>query len=225
MKKIAVLLLCAALLVTAAACAAKKPESGLPDDNPTAAGGWSRPDSPEVPDEVREACEKAFEKLIGVDYEPVALLASQVVAGMNYRVLCTARATAPDAEAYYVIVTVYRNLDGDAEVTGILTAEAEAPSGETLMGGWAAPESLAVTDEAMDVFDKAMEELTGMNYIPVVLVGTQVVAGTNWRLLCEQTAVSSDAEAGYALMTIYADLNGGAEITEIAVFTADEAAE
>ena len=48
----------------------------------------------------------------------------------------------------------------------------------------------------------------------------QVVSGTNYCLLCEITPVTPNAEATYALVTVYADLNGGAEITATNDFVA-----
>ena len=65
----------------------------------------------------------------------------------------------------------------------------------------------------------------GMEYTPVALLATQVVAGTNYRLLCEARATVPDAEAEYVILTVYADLQGGAEITDTAEFTADENAQ
>ena len=37
----------------------------------------------------------------------------------------------------------------------------------------------------------------------------------NHAVLCRITAVSPDAESGYALVYIYEDLNGGVEVLEI----------
>ena len=46
----------------------------------------------------------------------------------------------------------------------------------------------------------------------IFLLATQVVAGRNYRLLCKATVVSPDAASTYAIVTVYADLEGGAEI-------------
>ena len=37
----------------------------------------------------------------------------------------------------------------------------------------------------------------------VALLSTQVVAGTNYRILCEATVVYPGAESHYAVMTVY----------------------
>ena len=53
----------------------------------------------------------------GDDLEALDLVATQVVAGMHYSILCELPAVAPDAEPKYSIVIVYQDLEGNAEVT------------------------------------------------------------------------------------------------------------
>ena len=80
---------------------------------------------PEAQDEGFAAFEKAVEGLLGVNYTPVHVLGEQVVAGMNYCVLCQAKVVAPDAAPYYCLVYVYKDLNGEASVTDVaeLTAQ------------------------------------------------------------------------------------------------------
>lgn len=92
-------------------------ESDAKADYADAAGGWSEAASPALTDEAKQALEKACETLAGVEYVPVALLATQVAAGTNYRILCEARATVPNAESGYAIVDVAEALDDSAEIT------------------------------------------------------------------------------------------------------------
>ena len=77
-------------------------------------GGWSVTD---VQDDGLVAYEKATEELVGVSYTPIRVLSSQVVAGMNYCVLCKAQVVAPNAEPYYTLAFIYEDLDGNAELT------------------------------------------------------------------------------------------------------------
>ena len=70
-------------------------------------------------DEAKAAFEKATEGLLCVDYVPVALLSTQVVAGTNYRILCEATEVYPGAETHYAVMTVYEGLDGSANILGI----------------------------------------------------------------------------------------------------------
>ena len=88
----------------------------------------------------------------------------------------------------------------------------------TLPGGWQRAESREITEEQRAVFDKAMEGLLGVNYEPVALEGTQVVAGMNYCFLCNSTVVYPGAETEQVLVYIYEDLDGNASVTEIVPF-------
>ena len=86
---------------------------------------------------------------------------------------------------------------------------------EAKVGGWTLTEDAALTEAAKGAFDKAMEGLVGVNYTPVALLGTQLVSGTNYCLLCEATVVYPDAKPYYAVVTVYQDLQGKAEVRNI----------
>ena len=58
-----------------------------------------------------------WEALDGVAYEPIALLGTQVVAGMNYCILCRAWPATPDAQVGFVLAYVYADLEGNATFT------------------------------------------------------------------------------------------------------------
>lgn len=84
-------------------------------------GGWiSNTENPaEIPQEVLDAFSKAVEGLTGCVYEPVALLASQVVSGMNYCLLCRLTVVYPDAQPTYALVYVYQNIEGVCELARV----------------------------------------------------------------------------------------------------------
>ncbi|MCQ2457356.1 MAG: hypothetical protein MJ142_01335 [Clostridia bacterium] len=84
-----------------------------------------------------------------------------------------------------------------------------------LAGGWMSPEDTAVTADARKAFDKAFEDFTGVSYEPVALLGTQVVAGLNYCLLCKATMVTPEQDTFYALVYIYAALDGSAELLDV----------
>ena len=106
--------------------------------------------------------------------------------------------------------------------------QSKAPAAEkapTVVGGWTISEDAAITDEARAAFEKAMEGFTGVGYEPVALIGTQVVSGTNYCILCEARVIVPDAAPYYALVYVYADLKGGAEILNIAALNLGDIAE
>ena len=91
-----------------------------------------------------------------------------------------------------------------------------APAG-TLVGGWAIADhgAKALPEGAQAAFDKATENLDGAAYTPVALMGTQIVFGTNYCVLCQIAPVVPGARPAWALVYIYADLRGNAEITNV----------
>lgn len=99
----------------------------------------------------------------------------------------------------------------------ILLLCASAAMAEQTVGGWQnIPHDAAeLPDDAQKAFDKALEGLTGAEYVPVAFLSTQVVAGMNYCILCQITPVVPEATPTWALVYIYADLNGNAEMMNV----------
>lgn len=118
--------------------------------------------------------------------------------------------------ASYALVTLYEDLNGGAEITEIRNSDAQAPAvtDEPMDGAAAEPESPEVTEDAKEAVTKATGLLTGATYEPVALLSTQVVNGTNYTMLCKITTVTAEPESHYAVVTVYANSDGTAEITE-----------
>lgn len=97
-------------------------------------------------------------------------------------------------------------------VLGLVSATAE-----TMAGGWSpvVQEAGKLPEDAQTAFDKALEKSDGATYIPVALLSTQVVAGTNYCILCQITPAVPDSVPTWALVYIYADLQGNAEIMNV----------
>ncbi len=206
---------------TEAGTEAKTEETGGETDEPVV-GGWSKPDSPAVTKEIQDYMKKANEVLAGATFEPVAVIGTQVVAGMNYRLLCKETATVPDAKTVYSIVTLYADPQGEVSLSDIVTSSIQAPSSEELDGGISETASPEIPAEAKAAFDKATETLVGATYTPLALSGTQVVAGTNYILFCEKTLSDAEGTKGYAVMTVYAGVDGTYSVVDINDFTQDE---
>ena len=104
---------------------------------------------------------------------------------------------------------------------GAACAEGEKPAeenpalGGAVVGGWAAAEVTEITSDELVVFDKAVEGLMGVKYEPVLLLGTQVVAGTNYAFLCKGTVVYPDALPYWYILYVYEDLQGNAKLLDI----------
>ncbi len=93
---------------------------------------------------------------------------------------------------------------------------------EDIVGGWREAEDGTITDELREIFDKATETLTGVNYVPKKLIATQLVAGMNYKFLCDATVVYPGAKAHEAVLIIYKDLKGNASVIEIIDETMEE---
>ena len=83
------------------------------------------------------------------------------------------------------------------------------------LGGWTAAEDPALTPELQAVFEKGMEGLLGMNYVPVLYLGSQVVAGTNHAFLCQAKAVAPNAPLTWKVVYLYQDLQGNVSVLDI----------
>ena len=227
MRRIFVLILAVLMLaglVSLAACG-KKAADTEPAEG-TLAGGWQRTESPEVTEEVQEKLELAASKLMGAKYIPVACVGRQVVSGTNYLLICRVSPVVPDAEEHWAVVTLYANLEGEAEITDVRDFPGETYLGdEGLAGGWSQPESPELTEDARKAFDKATEALLGVKYEPLALLSTQLVSGTNYCFLCEGTTLTPSAPTTLYLMTVYANLQGQAEVLEITVIETEDTAE
>lgn len=101
-------------------------------------------------------------------------------------------------------------------LTAAAAAEESAPG--MVLGGWELygySSAMLPDEEVQVIFDKAVEGQDGVSYIPVALMGKQIVAGTNYCILCQMVPVVPDAKPAWALVYIYADLEGNAEIKNI----------
>ncbi len=87
-------------------------------------GGWEKNTgntSLKAPENkhVKKVFKKAKKQLMGVKYKGLAYLGSQVVAGTNYCILCKAKTVAPGANANFVLMFIYEDLDGNVSVTSV----------------------------------------------------------------------------------------------------------
>lgn len=182
----------------------------------------------DLTDEESETFEKAMGAQAGMDYEPIAVLATQVVAGRNLAYLCRDTPTsAEDVAAQWDIVVVYSDPQGNASISSVAPIDLadvkttdEAASAEAV-GAWEVQEAssgVAMTPEAAQAFSKASENYDGVEINPLALLGTQVVAGTNYLILGTGNAVVQNPVPVIYVATVYEDLKGNAEFTDVSQF-------
>ncbi|MDO4549504.1 MAG: hypothetical protein Q4D04_15550, partial [Clostridia bacterium] len=187
----------------------------------TMVGAWQIREedwTPEQNPDATAAFVKAMEGMLGVEYEMIACLGSQVVQGVNYCVLCRTTVVAPDGETGYVLAYVYEDLTGSAEITDIVDIDFGAEAEDDLLGGWTVnmdDPALSANEDACGAYDRAMEGFVGVAYHPVAYLGNQVVAGNQYCVLCTGCVTAPDCEPFLALVYVYNDLEGNAEISDI----------
>ena len=228
MKKILIVLMAALLVLTAVACKAKeapKAAEEQPAQEPASVGmvgGWTPAEDFSVTDERRAIFDKGMAVLLGVDYEPLAYLGSQVVAGTNHVFLVKGTVVVPTRPVSYALAYLYEDLQGNVKLLNIadlpIVPQADgtlALPEEGLMGGWAYVEDPAFTDEEEAKLEAALQNQVGASYAIVACVAEQVVAGLNRCLLVQVTPVVPNARPHYALAYVYTDLQGNSSLTQV----------
>ena len=187
-------------------------------------GGWTANTSYStlVGDHENEIFTEAAEKAYATDLKPVQVLATQVVNGTNYAFL-----TYSEDAGTFGIAVVYESLDGEISLTSSAEIDVAAVAGkdnidENLLGGYTVTGSGkpgATSAEAENALTNALQSYVGIsNLMPIALLGTQVVSGTNYRMLCYGAPTTADPQTAVYVVTVYEDLDGKAEISEIQVF-------
>ncbi|MGI0115366.1 hypothetical protein [Zooshikella sp. RANM57] len=106
-------------------------------------------------------------------------------------------------------ITLYQAF-ADSQYT---TNDSATLASSTIPGGW----TLYRTDInrfEMAVFDQALDGLVGVAYTPFA-VSTQVVAGTNYKFICNAQPVYPDAVPYAAIVKVYRPLHGAIQLLSI----------
>ena len=117
-------------------------------------------------------------------------------------------------------VTMYMSIEPEG---GDKAAEetAGAPATGMLAGGWTVTEDPTITDDLNTIFSQALDSYqTGtitVAYTPVTLLGTQVVAGTNYAVLSKASEINNGSK--WVIIYLYQDLEGNASVLSIADVT------
>ncbi|MCR5212622.1 MAG: hypothetical protein K6C41_08745 [Lachnospiraceae bacterium] len=177
-------------------------------------GGWNMPiqNAVELPKDVKAG----FDKVAGKDLVPVALVAQQVVSGTNDMILCR-------KGNEYRMITLYRDLQGTSSITNDVpfvltdyTNGGDKLQTTPLAGGWHTPSeltSIPLPDDAKTAFKNASLGFSGNNIESMALLGTQVVAGMNYAVLCRVTPDVENAVSTVQVIIIYSDPQKSASIT------------
>lgn len=200
--------------------------SYIPNQDNPIVGGWEIAEvaRQDLAEDEKAYFEKAMEVVLGEDYEPVCVIAKQLVSGMNYAYLAHRTTVSENPDSCFCVVTVYVNLDGEAELKSIADINIEdihtsEEGNEQVFGGWeitdtGKPGTLG-SAEAQESFEKALEGLDGVGYNPVHLLASQLVNGVNYIALARGKVVGSDAAPELYIVRWYAELDGSSTLTGI----------
>ena len=178
-------------------------------------------------DEETEIFNKALEGLTGVGYEPIRVIATQLVSGTNYAFLAKGTTVTSNPTTSYYVLKIYNDLSGNAELKGIneivvpniMTKE---ESSQNMFGSWTVSDTgkagMFNDEKAQMTFDKAFEGFTGMVFNPVQLLATQLVSGTNYMALCLGKTVTENPEVGLYVVEWHEDLSGNVSLTSVKQF-------
>lgn len=172
-------------------------------------GGWS-PFRPLDPEDLL-IFNEAMEGFVGVSYRPL-MVSTQVVNGTNYRFECEAKVVSPEASLEHALIEIYQPRDGRPQLRSITLENEHSSHSQALYGGWSAWGPL--TPEGLEVFEQATQGLLGVKYTPLEM-STQVVAGMNYRFICEAKVVAPKAEPYKTMIEIFRPLKGEPIITNI----------
>lgn len=224
MKRLLVMLLALFILT---ACGEKKEDVTLTpseDVKIDVVGGWSiNEDLPEMNDMIFDNARK---ELLGVNYSPLFVLGTQVVAGQNIMYLTYATPVTPNAKKEYKIVTVFDDISSEnkSEIKNVADFNISdylqdngSTTPEGLMGGWQDNSELPnfLNESQQEIFNKALSGLLGVGYTPIALLASQVVAGMNYAFLASGTTVTAEPITHLYIINVYVDTNNEVTLTNI----------
>lgn len=163
----------------------------------------------------KAAFKKATAELLGVSYQPIAVLGTQVVAGTKYAILCRATPVIPDAAPDITIMYIYENVDGTVDIDGFQTIISGGDKG----GFKANTRKFTIKNKknkaVYSAYKKAMKELVGVDYKPVLYLGSQNKSESNYMILCRSQAVYPNAPYEWSLVTVSKSAKGKVKLGDV----------
>lgn len=198
-----------------------KTTSGIANDDTgyvdSVTGGWEVTSSYSLGKnpEAKAAFKKATKDRVGLSCKPLAVLGTQVVMGTNYAILCRSTAVSPEADPEICIMYINEDFEGGAEIIGFKTIIGEQSDGGFTVNKGNLAISKSKNKKVYSACQKALEGVVGVSYKPVAYLGSQLVAGNNYLILCRSKTASPEASYEWSLVTVYIDLEGKVSLGDI----------
>ena len=162
----------------------------------------------QLPQALASAVNRLFDgegKLLGATYKPIWYIGSQQVNGKNHLLICEQSNSSKNASKRIVGVVI--NITAD-DIDGSKASIVEIIDDAELIEG---------TDLDINLrekFKNALNTLFGVQYTPILYVGSQIVKGTNYYVVAEAKIVRPDADP-YAVMICFNVFNDSTIVTSI----------
>ena len=163
----------------------------------------------------KAAFKKATAELLGVSYQPIAVLGTQVVAGTKYAILCKATPVIPDAVPDITIMYIYENVDGTVDIDGFQTIISGGDKGGFKANTGKFTIKNKKNKAVYSAYKKAMKELVGVDYKPVLYLGKQTKSGSSYMILCRSQAVYPNAPYEWSLVTVSKSAKGKVKLGDV----------
>lgn len=163
----------------------------------------------------KAAFKKATAELLGVSYQPIAVLGTQVVAGTKYAILCKATPVIPDAAPDITIMYIYENIDGTVDIDGFQTVISGGDKGGFKANTGKFTIKNKKNKAVYSAYKKAMKELVGVDYKPVLYLGKQTKSGSSYMILCRSQAVYPNAPYEWSLVTVSKSAKGKVKLGDV----------
>ena len=152
------------------------------------------------------------------NYEPIALLGTQVVSGTNYLYLCKSTWTDYQENVSFVLLQIYQDLSGKSEVMGsaiLFPTEESREEGEDYIDntGSYLPENIPAIQNA---FKEAVPDNENVSYIPLAYIGKHTQEGKPEEdvIFTAKKSKEKDAKTNYELLYIGSGKGGKAKLVK-----------
>lgn len=168
-----------------------------------------------VTKEASSALKKAAKKYVGKSFKPLALLGTQTVSGVNYCLLCYSKTATQNPVEGIDLVYVNKTAKGKCKIMNVATlmsSEAGLPGGWTLTKK---ASKLALSKAMKKAFKAGLSNYDGITGTALGVLGSQVVAGMKYNLLCAGKMVTLGAKKNLYQITVFVGLDGKASIDSV----------
>lgn len=224
MKKLLSIIMALSMIIALTACGAENASSKEYEEEELA-GGWTvsgENGGAGLDGEVQGYYDKAVksldDKVDKKNLTPIGLLAMGKEDN-SYVILCNLKKSSEKYSTKILSFVVNGEKTENVKLSSFVipdyTKEYENPDGNAAYEINSSLNAATLPENVQTAWDKAFEVFCGSSMTPVAYLGSQVVAGSNYAVLCTSKTVTMEPVIGLKVIIIYADLEGNAEITSI----------